>query len=646
MKSKIALKLFALTTLLCLFILAIIFVGQTILFKYYYVYKKEQDVQEAIQQFESDYREALGDTEKIHKLERALYESHNTWIAMLNQHGNLQDVDFYIDVQVDRWQGEEIHKKNVRIPLHFMVDQEDVQTNSFPLEEGISISLYGIERESTIIPYLMQHFNANFQEIPMDFDISTFTNNQEETFRLENKALRKIAADMFHNESSDQIAEDVSLFPAILVEEGEGIILASPFKNYLYNVSPPFIGLIGTITQVHLPEKRDYTAPIYMNSLFLDRVKNLQADILSNEIDSERSYKIDEEFNGIPYKVFIEPIHLEGKTMYLFAMTSLQPVDEVLYISNEYYLYFTICVMILILFASFYYSKKISRPLLKVNQVTEKIANLDFSESVTIKSNDELGTLANNINILSQTLHDYIQQLQMDIEKEKQLENTRKEFISGVSHELKTPLSIMKSTISILHHDIAKEKRSYYFQALEQEVDKMDRLIVDMLELAKYESGIYQLEMGSFYIDELIERVCKQLRITASNNQIFIRKNIASMQVIANEHRIEQVMTNFLTNAIRHSPRKGTVFISGLDRGDYVKVCVENEGEPLEQTKMDKVWDRFYRGDVARQRSKGETGLGLAICRNILELHGVKYGVENTKKGVLFYFYLRKVDSE
>ncbi len=204
------------------------------------------------------------------------------------------------------------------------------------------------------------------------------------------------------------------------------------------------------------------------------------------------------------------------------------------------------------------------------------MANLDFSESVTVKSKDELGTLSENINTLSDTLHKHIEQLQQDIEKEKQLENTRKEFISGVSHELKTPLSIMKSTISILQDDVATHKRGYYFQALEKEVDKMDRLIADMLELAKYESGTYQMEVESFYIDEMIERVCTSLSLEASKQQVTIRLELQSFEVIANEHRIEQVITNFLTNAIRHTPEAGVVAISLKDEVNQMKICVEN----------------------------------------------------------------------
>ena len=126
------------------------------------------------------------------------------------------------------------------------------------------------------------------------------------------------------------------------------------------------------------------------------------------------------------------------------------------------------------------------------------MADLDFSEKIPITTKDEIGDLSRNINELSERLHSHILRLEQDIEKEKRLENTRKEFISGVSHELKTPLSVIQSCLAIMKDGVASHKRDYYFKAMEDEVKRMDLLIVDMLELAKYESGTYTMDMDSF----------------------------------------------------------------------------------------------------------------------------------------------------
>lgn len=210
-----------------------------------------------------------------------------------------------------------------------------------------------------------------------------------------------------------------------------------------------------------------------------------------------------------------------------------------------------------------------------------------YWKQVTI-TKDEIGDLSQNINTLSQALHSYIHQLQQDIEKEKQLEHTRKEFIAGVPHELKTPLSIMKSCILILEDGVARNKKEYYFKVMSKEVDKM--------------------EMGIFHIDEMITYIGEQLASDITAKQLHVHTQLSPIEVVANPHRIEQVITNYITNAICYTP-------------EY----------------LEKIWDRFYRGDTSRQRSTGGTGLGLAISKNILELHGAEYGVLNTEAGVLFF---------
>jgi len=352
---------------------------------------------------------------------------------------------------------------------------------------------------------------------------------------------------------------------------------------------------------------------------------------------------LDYKENEIKYKLFIKPIKdRDGATTYIFAMISLQPVDEAVDIIKEYYVYLILFVLLLILLTSYYYSKRITRPLLQINQTTQKISKLDFSEKIPFISKDEIGDLSQSINELSDTLHSHIKQLQQDIEKEKQLENTRKEFISGVSHELKTPLSVIQSCISILQDNVAENKRDYYFEAMRNEVKKMNLLIVDMLELAKFESGTYKMQMDFFYIDTVIEQICEKLAPEIAKKHLHLHKYLNDMEVVANQHRIEQVIVNFITNAIRYTPEHETIIISTIEEHETVKVCVENKGTHIQAEHLDKIWGRFYRGEPSRHRSTGGTGLGLAISKQILDLHGVSYSVSNTADGVLFFFHLNK----
>ncbi|MEC5236059.1 sensor histidine kinase [Bacillus mycoides] len=592
MKKGIVLKLFILTTALCTLILVTIFIGQTIFFKQYYSNRKVNDIKTNIQSFEKAYIKAGDDAKRIQELEQNFYQDNATWITTLDSVGNIKYAnDFSLEIQLDPNGNNTFSERSIQIPLYSFINLEDIQRIKYSLEQGNHIIIDGVQKGDIVVPAMLTI--------------------KEKNVGLENKQL----SEKLYGQKNASSKESSQLY------------------------------LAGSIKNVQLPEGTVGTNSIYGNRVLIDRIKQFQVDLILNQKPNNITSTeiVDYEENDIKYKLLIKPtIDADGKVNYIFAMTSLQPVDEAVQMIKDYYVYLIIFVLILIVLISFYYSNKIAKPLLQINDTTKKIAGLDFSETIPITTKDEIGALSQNINTLSKALHSYINQLQQDIEKEKQLENTRKEFIAGVSHELKTPLSIMKSCISILEDGVASNKKEYYFKAMSKEVDKMDMLIIDMLELAKFESGTYKMEMDVFHIDEMIDYICEQLTSDITAKQLHVHKQLSKIEVVANPHRIEQVVTNFITNAIRYTPEHENIIISTIEENERVKVCVENKGAHIAPEHVEKIWDRFYRGDTSRQRSKGGTGLGLAISKNILELHGAEYGVLNTEDGVLFFFYLNK----
>ncbi|HGA0512640.1 TPA: HAMP domain-containing sensor histidine kinase [Bacillus pacificus] len=622
MRKGIVIKLFILTTALCMLILATIFIGQTIFFKQYYANRKVEDIKLNLNSFETNYLNYAGSAEGIQKLEQDFLRENNTWITTLDQNGNLKHADdFYVEVILDRRAEKEFGKKVIKMPLYYLMSIDEIEGGTLPKLEGRSVYFYGLKRDDSFITCYVHIEDVNLSWL--------------------NKSLgKKIAAKEIQiSDEKPKVAQDASIVERKKVA---GIMSAEEQKRAAQNSD---FNLSGKITKVQFPDVKGPVNPIYKNNLFLDNIKEFQADLLVKEgkqiQDAIRI--IDYEKNDIKYKLLVKPIkEKDGSVTYIYAMASLQPVDEAVQMVQDYYIYIIAFVVVLIFLASFYYSKQIAKPLLKINDTTKKIAHLDFTEQIPITSKDEIGDLSKNINVLSNKLHSHIGQLEQDIEKERKLENTRKEFISGVSHELKTPLSIMKSCISILKDGVAEHKKEYYFGAMEREVDKMDTLILDMLELAKFESGTYKMKKASFYIDTVIEDICEHLSVEIEKKELRVHKNIGPFEVVANQGRIEQVIVNFITNAIRYTPNKEDIIISTIDEKDRMKVCIENKGTHIEEEQLDKIWDRFYRVDAARQRSQGGTGLGLAISKNILELHDAEYGAENTEDGVLFYFYLPK----
>lgn len=604
MRISIVIKLFALTTTLCLFILATIYVGQTIFFKQYYENRKVNEIQTNIQTFKNEYVSSAGNLLAIQRLEQDFYRQNDTWITTLDSQGNLKNAnDFYVEVKLDLIKTNNAYAgKTITVPLYQMININEVLNKTSGqmismLVPKARVIVAEYKKDAALIPYRLQIEKSNV---------------------------------LWVNDKVAKMLDDLTL----------------DIKNSRKeNVDFPGITLSGAITKVQFPSGNESSSFIYTNSLFLDRIKQFQANLLLKESNNnlDNSQILDFTQNDVKYKIFMDPIKDQsGITSYIFSMASLQPVDEAVQMLKDYYVYMIALVLFLIILAALYYSRKIARPLLKMNETTKRIAKLDFSETITIRSNDEIGELSRNINSLSQTLHSHIEQLQQDIEKEKQLERTRKEFISGVSHELKTPLSVMKSCISILQDGVAVQKTDHYFEAMNKEVDKMNVLIVDMLELAKFESGTYKMEMDAFSIDRLIEEICEKLSLEFSSKRLQVHIELVSIDVMANQNRIEQVITNFLTNAIHYSPEDEHIYVTVHEERERVKVCIENKGAHIPEDQLAKVWDRFYRGDTARHRSQGGTGLGLAISKNILELHGAEFGAANTEDGVLFYFYLNK----
>lgn len=605
MKIGIVPKLFLLTTALCLFVLALLFIGQTVFFKQFYVNQKIKSVQAALQSYVRDGLNANGDARDAAKREQSFYQTYNSWITVLDAKGNMKDADdFYMEIQLDRTRvPPELAGTTLVVPLYSVSNVEDFIQDSPSfidtwIQEGQHITIEGLLMNDRLVVQRVARSSALRDEN-----------------RLENRPL------------VNKEHEVVSRFK-------------TPFQ---YHEKYPDVVVNGTIKKVVTPVGAGVSR--YTNHLFLERVKAFQADLLYGDYDvhSDSSRMTDYEENNVPYKMFVDRTEdQDGNHVYLFAMTSLQPVNEAVGVLQNYYGYVLAGTLLLALLASFYYSRRVARPLLRMNETTQKIAALDFSEKIPITTRDEIGELSRNINELSERLRSHIAALEQDIEKEKRLEQTRKQFISGVSHELKTPLSVIQSCISILKDEVANHKRDYYFSAVEDEVKKMDLLVSDMLELSKYESGTYRMVQEPFDIAAVTERICGKFASVVAEKRMQLHTRLNNVAVVANQHRIEQVIVNFVTNAIRYTPEQSDIYVWTVEKPDTVKVCIENKGARIPDDQMGSIWDRFYRGDRSRHRAAGGTGLGLAICKQILELHRVPYGAANTEDGVVFYFELNK----
>ena len=341
----------------------------------------------------------------------------------------------------------------------------------------------------------------------------------------------------------------------------------------------------------------------------------------------------------------------EKKNEIVYAFSSLQPVNEAVQVIKEFYLYFYIGALITILLLSLVYSNMIAKPLIKITKTASKMANLNFEEKCMVNSEDEIGNLANSLNLLSEnlsgalaSLKDANTQLEKDIEKEKKLTQMRKDFVASVSHELKTPITLIEGYTQALNDDILEgAEKQYFIDVIMDESKKMNNLVSDMLDLSQLESGNFKLILEEFFLHELVKPVTKKFSSLLNEKSIELKLTlIEDIKVHADWNRIEQVVTNYMTNAIRHTEHNGYITVSIVDEEDNVCLAVENSGSNIDDAETTKIWDNFYKIDKSRTRKFGGTGLGLSIVKNIILLHGGSCGVENTEKGVKFYFTLTK----
>jgi two-component system sensor histidine kinase VanS len=296
---------------------------------------------------------------------------------------------------------------------------------------------------------------------------------------------------------------------------------------------------------------------------------------------------------------------------------------------------------------AFFFAKRFTLPILELNRIAQSMSQLNFAQKCTINSNDEIGQLGNSINHLSNQLDTAISelnqknlQLMADVEQERTLDKMRKDFVSSVSHELKTPLSLILGYAEGLQENIAQDEdnKNYYCSVIIDEAEKMDKLVKDLLNLSQIESGLFQLNQSDFDLSILVSAITSKYLTILTEKGINITIDKEVCPVHGDILRIEQVLLNLFNNAIDHVEFTKTIKIYVQHRKDHNRVFVYNSGRQIPDESLDKIWTSFYKIDKARTRDHGRYGLGLSIVRAIQELHGHAYGVENTDDGVVFWF--------
>lgn len=337
----------------------------------------------------------------------------------------------------------------------------------------------------------------------------------------------------------------------------------------------------------------------------------------------------------------------------IILRTPIQGIKDNVNISTTLIKYVGGAILAVGIIAAFVVSTYITRPIKQLSNIAEKMSEMDFNARYEGSDKGEIGLLGKSMNNMSEKLEQNIAELKKanlelkkDIDKKEKLEIMRTDFLSNVSHELKTPIALIQGYAEGLKEGITDDPESmeFYCDVIMDEANKMNTMVKRLLTLNQIEFGNDEPEMERFDINELIASVADANAIRAGQKNmsiVFDNRNEHNF-VWADEYKTEEVLTNYISNALNHCDGKRAIEVrtEKSENGGTITVTVYNSGKNIADENLERIWEKFYKTDKARTREYGGNGIGLSIVKAIMDSMGQEYGVRNVSDGVEFWFNL------
>lgn len=301
-----------------------------------------------------------------------------------------------------------------------------------------------------------------------------------------------------------------------------------------------------------------------------------------------------------------------------------------------------ITVIVSILIALFF-ARYITRPILKVNEASKRMVKLDFRKPYPEKRSDEIGILGGNLNQLAEHLEDTLQELkeknqilQDEIQREQEMERKQLSFFAAVSHELKTPVTILKGQIQGMISGIGGYKdRDKYLKRSYEVVFSMEGLIQEMLDVSRMKSAGFSLNFSTIFLDSIVKGIIQEWEDIATDRGVTLHTEIEEKtEICADRVLFQKVIGNLVSNAVKYTPDNGNIWCKVYKNEEGVIFSVENNAEHISEQEIPKLFDAFYRREKSRNRKAGGSGLGLYIVKMIVELHHYECEFKNTNQGI------------
>ncbi len=596
-KFSITKKIFLIFFFIFLLFLFIWMIGQFFLFGEFYAYTKAKDVSEYIDQFSEEYTK-LENADDINYAIVNYSNSSDAYYAVISENGEmLYMVSYELIIAPDNG-GE-----NLKFSLDNAVHNEDFMNNKLSVNDTVTVTYSSIgddqQRANIYMPISIKHDGYVWET---DYK--------------------------FHS-------------PRFVPQPGQEPDFDTNNGRSTFNT----LSVSGTIVSITLPSPQASKLTVQRNDaamVIMDWSEKLYNGV-TVDLNDKYSYTVYPPDRDDQYSVTVKKIEKSGNIEYICAILPMRNISEAIDAVKDFSLFVFAVMFVLMAIIALIFSRAITHPIIEINSITEKMKQLDFSKKCRVKSSDELGMLSENVNEMSQRLDltikeliDANDKLIKDIEHERLLEKQRKEFVAAVSHELKTPLAIIRAYSEGLLDGVSQSKQERYLNIIVDETKNMDHLILDMLENSRLESGAMELNKKQYDMRILVNKIADRFKTPCKAEGIELICAVCDTPVIKSfdAELIEQVINNFMSNAMKNT-QNGKIIISLTEK----ELSVENEGKHIPEEDLDKIWDRFYKIDKSRKRN-GSTGLGLSISKNILILHNADYYVKNTDPGVKFGFSL------
>ena len=416
------------------------------------------------------------------------------------------------------------------------------------------------------------------------------------------------------------------------------------FGNLLYDFDYPRVSDMQKQVVEDLTEN-------YLYTLEGNDAENENADAGRNLVRQQQNYKIFKVYDKRIGSYYLELFGQLDSGSFVYLRTNYQSMNENISIFNRFIAYAGSGVLVLGVLLMVFFGNSFAKPILQITDIAKRMSELDFDVKYPVTTQDEIGVLGGSINVLSEKLETTISELktannelQKDIEHKIQIDEMRKEFLSNVSHELKTPIALIQGYAEGLQDNISDdlESRAFYCEVIIDEAQKMNKMVKKLLTLNQIEFGSNQLSFERFDIVGLLVNVMQSASLLAEQKEavMALDKEYQPIYVWADEYMTEEVVTNYISNAIHHVDFEKKIEVSLEEKEDVVRINVFNTGKPIPEADLDKIWVKFYKVDKARTRAYGGSGIGLSIVKAVMDSMNRECGVENCNNGVKFWFEL------